>query len=182
MLRPMARYWWLLALRGVAAIIFGILAFAVPEVTLLVLVLLFGIYALIDGVLAIVSAFQQRQENDRWWVVLLEGLAGVAAGVVTLLFPDAATLFLLILIAVWAIFTGIMETIAAIRLRREIENEWALGVTGVLSVILGVLLLINPGAGALGLIWVIGAYAVIAGVLMLYLAFKLRGSAQKFAV
>jgi len=178
----MARYWWLLALRGVAAIIFGILAFAVPEVTLLVLVLLFGIYALIDGVLAIVSAFQQRQENDRWWVVLLEGLAGVAAGVVTLLFPDAATLFLLILIAVWAIFTGIMETIAAIRLRREIENEWALGVTGVLSVILGVLLLINPGAGALGLIWVIGAYAVIAGVLMLYLAFKLRGSAQKFAV
>jgi uncharacterized membrane protein HdeD (DUF308 family) len=178
----MARYWWLLALRGVAAIIFGILAFAVPGVTLLVLVLLFGIYALIDGVLAIVSAFQQRQENDRWWVVLLEGLAGVAAGVVTLLFPDAATLFLLILIAVWAIFTGIMETIAAIRLRREIENEWALGVTGVLSVILGVLLLINPGAGALGLIWVIGAYAVIAGVLMLYLAFKLRGSAQKFAV
>ncbi len=182
MLRTMARHWWLLALRGIAAVIFGVLAFIVPGVTLLVLVLLFGAYALIDGILAVITSFREREENHRWWVLLLEGLAGVIVGVIALFAPQVAAVSLLFLIAFWAIFTGIMEIIAAIRLRREISNEWALGLSGVLSVILGVILLVYPSAGVLGLIWAIGAYAIIFGVLELYLAFRVRGSARRLAV
>ncbi len=181
MLQSMTRNWWLLALRGVAAIIFGIIAFIYPGATVLALVLVFGIYAIIDGVLAVIAAFQIREVVNQWWVVLLEGLAGIAAGVIALVNPVLTAGALLLLIAFWAVFTGVMEIIAAIRLRREINNEWSLILTGVLSIILGVILVVFPASGVLALIWAIGLYAIFFGVLMLYLAFKLLGFSRQQA-
>lgn len=175
MLNNLSKYWWLFALRGVFSIIFGILAFVWPGITLGALVILFGVYALIDGVSTLVAAVSGRSENDRWWVMLLEGLVGVAAGVLTFLWPAITAMILLFLIAFWALFTGVLEIIAAIRLRKEIENEWVLGLIGVLSILFGIVMLVNPGAGALALIWVIGSYAILFGVLLLYLAYKVHG-------
>lgn len=177
MFQLISRSWWLFALRGVAASIFGVVALISPAATVLALVLVFGVYAIIDRVLAIIAAFRMREVAKHWWVVLLEGLAGILAGIVAIVFPFATAVALLFLIAFWAIFTGIMEIIAAIQLRHEIDNEWSLILGGILSVILGIVLVVFPIVGALGLVWVIGIYAIFFGVLMLYLAFKVRGLA-----
>lgn len=182
MVSAFSRYWWLLVLRGVLAIIFGILALVLPGAAIFALVILFGVYALVDGVMAVIAATRGRDTNQRWWVLLLEGLAGIIAGIIALVWPGITAVALLFVIAFWAIVTGILEIAAAIRLRREINNEWALGLTGALSVILGIVLLVNPGAGALGLIWAIGIYAILFGVLMIYLGIRVRsGSHQPFA-
>lgn len=181
MLQSIASNWWLYALRGVAAIIFGVLAFISPAATVLALVLIFGIYAIADGVLALFAAFQMRKDFSHWWVVLLEGLAGILVGIIAVVYPVLTAGTLLLLIAFWAVFTGIMEIIAAIRLRNEIKNEWLLILTGILSVILGVLLVAFPLTGSLAVVWMIGFYAVIFGVLMIFLAFKVRGLSQKLA-
>lgn len=181
MLKSIAHSWWLYALRGVAAIIFGVLALTRPGATVLALVLVFGFYAIADGVLAIVAAFQMRELAKDWWVVLLEGLAGILVGIIALVYPSVTAVALYLLIAFWAVFTGIMEIIAAIRLRHEIENEWSLILTGVLSIILGVVLIIFPLVGAVGLVWTIGIYAILFGLLMLYLAFTVRGVASRLA-
>jgi uncharacterized membrane protein HdeD (DUF308 family) len=175
MLANMAQYWWVLAIRGVVAILFGIGAFLWPGITLAVLVLLFGAYALVDGIFAVVAGLTARRESERWWWMVLEGVAGVILGVLTLLWPGITALVLLIFIAAWSIVTGVLEIAAAIRLRREIEGEWLLVVAGAASVLFGILLLIRPGAGALAVIWLIGAYALVFGVLLLVLAFRLRG-------
>ena len=174
MLLVLARNWWMLALRGVLAIIFGLAAFLWPGLTLTVLVLLFGAYALVDGVFAVIAGVRRYGERERWWALVLEGLAGIVIGVLTFLWPGITAFALLYLIAAWAILTGVLEIAAAIRLRREIEGEWLLGLSGVASVIFGVLLMILPGPGALALIWLIGAYAIVFGVLLLVLAFRLR--------
>ena len=174
-LQSIAKSWWLYALRGVAAIMFGILAFTRPWATILALVLVFGIYAVIDGVLAVIAAFQMRKDYQQWWVVLLEGLAGILVGIIALINPFVTAGALLLVIAFWAVFTGFMEIIAAIQLRREIDNEWSLILSGVLSVLLGIVLVVFPSAGALGLIYAIGIYAIFFGLLMLYLSFKVRG-------
>ena len=179
MLRSLNQSWWLYLLRGIAAIIFGILAFTAPGATLLALVLVFGFYALVDGVLAVIAAFRMREVVNQWWVLLLEGLAGIAVGVIAFVSPQLTASALILLIAIWAIFTGIMEIIEAIRLRREISNEWALILSGILSVILGVILVAYPSSGAVGLIWAIGAYAVLFGALEVYLAFRFRGIARQ---
>ena len=181
MLQSFARSWWLYALRGVAAIIFGVLAFISPAAAVLALVLIFGIYAIADGVLAVFAAFRMRKDFSHWWVVLLEGLAGILVGIIAVVYPALTAGALLLLIAFWAIFTGIMEIIAAIRLRYEIKNEWLLILSGILSVVLGVLLVAFPLSGSLALVWMIGFYAVFFGVLMLFLAFKVRGLSHKLA-
>ncbi|MGN6735998.1 MAG: HdeD family acid-resistance protein [Candidatus Binatia bacterium] len=170
----LAQNWWLVLLRGIAGIIFGILTFINPAISLAVLVLFFGAYSLVDGVLAIVSAIRWRGEVDRWWVLLIEGLAGVAAGVITLFWPGITALALLYVIAAWALITGILEIVAAIRLRKIIDGEWLLALTGVLSIAVGVLLALFPSAGALALVMWIGAYVAAAGVLLIALAFRLR--------
>jgi uncharacterized membrane protein HdeD (DUF308 family) len=175
-----ADHWWAFALRGVAAVIFGILAFVWPGVTLAVLVLFWGAYALVDGILALVAAFRTGQDH-RWWLIV-EGVVGIAAGVVTFLWPGLTALVLIYIIAVWALITGVLEILAAIRLRRVIENEWWMALSGVASLIFGVILLIAPGAGALALIWLIAAYAIVFGVLLLALAFRLRGLSQRARV
>jgi uncharacterized membrane protein HdeD (DUF308 family) len=182
MIRPLARHWWLFALRGVAAIIFGVLALLVPGATLFVLVTFFGAYALVDGILAVITALQHREENNRWWVILLEGLAGVVIGVLTFVWPGMTLITLYYFIAIWAILTGVLEIISAIRLRREIRNEWSLGLAGLLSVILGLLLLADPAAGLVGLAYAVGIYAIVFGVLELYLSFRARGAAQNVTV
>jgi uncharacterized membrane protein HdeD (DUF308 family) len=181
-LRTLGRNWWALALRGVAAILLGILAFAWPGITLFVLVLFFGAYMLVDGIFAIVAAVRAAGEEDRWWLLLIEGILGVLAGLVAFFWPGLTALALLYFIAAWAIVTGIMEIVAAIRLRQEIEGEWALGLSGLLSVIFGILLVVLPApAGLLSLVWLVGAYAVATGVLLLILAFRVRSEASKEA-
>jgi uncharacterized membrane protein HdeD (DUF308 family) len=171
----LARNWWALALRGVAAILFALLAFALPGITLAVLVVLFGAYALIDGIFAIVSAIRALQGHRPWGSFLIEGAVGVIIGLVTFFVPGVTLAFLIALVAVWAVVTGVFEIAAAVRLRRHVPGEWLLILTGVLSVIFGVLIFIAPIAGALVIVWWLGAYALLFGILLLVLAFRLRG-------
>ena len=170
----LARYWWMIMLRGILAILFGIMVFAWPGITLLSLVFLFGFYALADGVANVVTAIGGRREQEHWWVLLLLGLAGVALGILTFLNPGITALALLFYIAVWAIVTGVLQIVAAIRLRKEIQGEFWLALAGAASVGLGLLLIARPGEGALAVLWIIGFYAILFGVVLLILAFKAR--------
>jgi uncharacterized membrane protein HdeD (DUF308 family) len=174
MLTMLARNWWVLALRGVFAMIFGVLAIIWPGLTLLVLISLFGAYALVDGIFAVIAGIASYGRNERWSAVLLEGIAGIILGVATFLWPGTTALVLVYFIAAWALITGVFEIVAAIRLRKEIEGEWMLILSGIVSILFGLFLVVAPGAGALGLTWVIGAYAIIWGVLLIILAFRLR--------
>lgn len=177
MLQSLARNWWALALRGVLAILFGVAAFVWPGMTIAALVLLFGAYAFVDGLFALMAAIRQHGDvgSERWWMLLLEGLAGIGVGVLTVLWPNITGLVLLYLIAAWAIITGVFEILAAIRLRREIDNEWWLALAGIASVVFGVLIALQPAAGALAIVWILGGYAILFGILLLALAFRLRG-------
>ncbi len=174
MVSSLSQRWWLVVLRGVLAVLFGILAFVWPAITLLTLVIIFGVYAIIDGVTAIVTGLMRTRESPRWWVFLLEGLIDIAAGVIALILPELTTLILIYMIASWAVITGILEIVAAIRLRNEITNEWMLGLAGLVSIALGVLLFFQPAAGGLAIVWTIAAYALIFGILLVILGFRLR--------
>jgi uncharacterized membrane protein HdeD (DUF308 family) len=170
----LGRNWWLVVLRGVAGILFGVAALFAPGLSLLVLVLLFGAYAFADGVFALISAVRRRGTSEPWWLLLLEGIAGIAAGVFTLLWPGISALALLYVIATWAVVTGALEIAAAIRLRKVITDEWLLALSGIASVIFGVLVMMFPGAGALALVLWIAAYSLLFGVLFVVLGLKLR--------
>jgi uncharacterized membrane protein HdeD (DUF308 family) len=174
MAQLLTRYWWLLALRGLAAVLFGVLAFVWPDITLLTLVFLFGWYAVINGVLSLALAAKAAKGYPRFFGLILPGLLSIIAGVVAFIMPGITALALLVLIAAWAIVNGIMEIVAAIRLRKEITNEWLLVMAGVASVGFGVLLLLWPGAGALAMLWWIGSFSIVFGVLFIALAFRLR--------
>lgn len=166
--------WWAMALRGLAAVIFGILAFAWPNITITALVFLFGAYALVDGAFAIVAGIRAPKGYKRWWLLLIEGMLSVAAGVFAFMVPAMTAYILLILIASWAIVTGAFEIAAAIQLRKEIRGEWLLVLSGVASILFGAALLFNPIVGALAVVWLIGAYAIVFGILLIILGFKLR--------
>jgi uncharacterized membrane protein HdeD (DUF308 family) len=176
-MQVLARNWWALALRGLFAILFGVAAFAWPSLTLAALVILFGAYALVDGVFALIAAVRAAEAHERWWLFVLEGLAGIIVGIITFVWPGITALVLLYLIAWWALVTGVLEIAAAVRLRRVIRREWTLVLGGLASVVFGLLLLYRPGAGALAVIWLIGIYALVFGVLFLMLGFRLRGHA-----
>src|SRR5215211_3376987 len=169
-------HWWALALRGVIAILFGLAALLRPGIALEALILLFGAYALVDGVFAIVGVFGGTRGGTPRWLLLIEGVASILAGLIAFFLPGLTAFLLLYLIAAWAIITGISEIAMAIRLRQEISGEWALIVGGALSVLFGVILaVIGPLAGLLSLIWLIGVYALAFGVLILITAFIVRG-------
>lgn len=174
----LARHWWAVGLRGLAAVIFGILALVVPRITLIVLIAFFGAFVLIDGVITIYLAIRGRESIRNWGWLLVEGIAGVLIGIITFRWPGVTAIVLLAFIAAWAIISGIAVIFQAIELRRVINNEWLLILSGALSVIFGVLLLLFPSSGALALIWLIGLYAILFGVMLLVLAWRLRGMAQ----
>jgi uncharacterized membrane protein HdeD (DUF308 family) len=174
LLQTLGRTWWLVLLRGLAAIVFGILAWAWPGVTLITLVLFWGAYALVDGVAALIGGWQTKDSGKPMWQVVLIGVIGIAAGIFTFVQPGVTAVALLLLIAAWAIVHGIFEIAAAIRLRKEIQNEWLLILSGALSVLFGVFMILNPGAGALAVLWLIGVFAVAYGALLVVLSFKLK--------
>ena len=174
-LRELAENWWLLLLRGIAAIAFGALAFVWPGITLLALTLMWGFYAIADGVLALWAAIASKggEIAPRWWLAVV-GIAGILAGALTFVWPGMTALVLLMFIASWAIVIGVLQIWGAIRLRKEIEGEWLLGLSGLLWVAFGVIMFVQPGAGALALIWWIGSFAILAGCVYIALAFQLK--------
>ncbi len=173
MLHALAKNWWLILLRGIAFVLFGILTFIWPGITLLTLVLLYGAFALVDGVFSVAAAITGDQPTPRWWLAIV-GLLGIAAGILAFVLPGITAVVLLFLIAGWAIATGILQIAGAIRLRKEIDNEWLLIATGVLSIIFGLILVVQPGIGLVTLLYVIGIYAVVDGILLIMLSFRLR--------
>jgi uncharacterized membrane protein HdeD (DUF308 family) len=170
----LARNWWAVVLRGVAGIIFGILAFVMPVLTLAALVMLFGAYALVDGVFSIIAVATGRAGARSWWALLLAGLVGIAAGLVTFFMPGLTALTLAYVIGAWAIVSGVLHIITAIRLRKVIENEWWLALSGALAVVFGVFMLRAPAAGALAVVLWIGAFAFVYGVVLVALGITLR--------
>ena len=170
----LARWWWTFILRGVLAIAFGILAFFAPGLGIAVLVGLFAAWALIDGATNLVAGFRTRGRDRSWWLSILEGIVGIVAGVVALLFPVYAAGALVLIIAVWAIITGVFEIVAAIRLREQITGELWLGLAGLASILWGVILFLFPGAGALSLVWLIGGFAIAFGAFLVALGWRLR--------
>jgi uncharacterized membrane protein HdeD (DUF308 family) len=179
MMPVLARNWWALVIRGVVAVLFGLAAFFWPLLTLAALVLLFGAYALVDGIFAIVAAVTVADPQARWWVLLIEGIVGILAAAVTFAWPGITALALLYVIAAWAVVTGVLQIVAAVRLRQEIDNEWLLGLSGIVSVLFGLYVAIFPGPGALAVVWVIGTYALITGVLFIALGLQLRGRQRR---
>jgi uncharacterized membrane protein HdeD (DUF308 family) len=179
MLTDITRKWWAVALRGLAAIVFGIAAFVWPQLTLTALVLLFGAYALVDGIFSLIYAFGSGAPFRGLLVV--EGLISIIAGCVALVWPETATLAVLYLIAAWAVVTGIVEVVAAIDFRRVIENAWLLALGGIASIAFGVLLALQPTTGAVAVAWLIGAYALAFGVLLIALGYQLRSLGQRLA-
>jgi uncharacterized membrane protein HdeD (DUF308 family) len=166
----LAEYWWTFVLRGIFALLFAIGAWAYPGLTLWLLIVFFGVYVLLDGITQIGMAFRER----RWWYILA-GLVGVAAGVLTFLWPGVTGLVLLLFIGFWALVKGILEIIAAIQLRKEIEGEWFMILSGLASVLFAVVVLVRPGVGALAIAWIIGVYAFLFGLLSIFLGVKLKG-------
>jgi uncharacterized membrane protein HdeD (DUF308 family) len=170
----LARNWWSLVLRGVVAILVGIVTFAWPGITVGALVLLFGAYALLDGILSLTGAWKASRAHERWGALVLEGIAGLVAAAITVLWPGITTLALVYVIAAWALVTGVFEIAAAVRLRQYIAGEWLLILSGIASILFGFLAIVLPLAGALAIALGIGIYAVVFGTLLIVLGFKLR--------
>ena len=170
--------WMAIALRGVVAIVFGVIAFLVPAIALGSLILLFAAYALVNGVSHVVTGFRQTSGGPDW-LMIAGGIAAVAIGVITAIVPGITALFLVTLIGTWAILTGASEIVAAWKLRKEIQGELLLAINGALSVVFGLYLWLFPGAGAIALIWLIAAFAIVSGVMLLLFAFRLRSLANR---
>jgi len=177
----LSRYWWMTLLRGLFWILFGIVILASPGISLLTLTLALGIVMFVDGIINVVNAFSGRKEHDDWWVLLLVGLAGIGIGVLTFYNPAVTALAVVFYVAIWAVATGLLEIVAAVRLRKQIQGEVWLALAGIASVVFGVLLVARPGAGALTLLWLIAVYAIAFGVMLLLLAFKVRSGVKRVA-
>lgn len=177
LLHTLAKNWWMLLLRGICAIVFGILAFVWPAMTLVTLILLYGAFAFVDGAFALIAAITGGAAAPRWWLALV-GVFGIAAGLATWFWPGLTALVLLYFIAAWAVVTGVIQIVGAFQLRKEIDNEWLLIAAGVVSVLFGGLLFVHPGAGALTVLFIIGAYAILFGLLLVFLALRLRGHSR----
>lgn len=176
LLQQLGKNWWVFVLRGVVAILFGVFTFINPGVSLAALILVYGTYALVDGVAAAIGALTNRRPGSSFpWSVLVIGLIGIAAGVVTFMYPGVTALVLLYFIAAWYIVRGVFEIVLAIQLRNEIEGEFWLVLAGALSVLFGAFLYARPGAGVLAVLWMIGIFALLMGIMFVILGFKLKG-------
>ena len=174
----LSRYWWVFLVRGIVAILFGILAFALPGITLASLVLVIGAYMLVDGALALWAAVTGQTAIENRWLVGLQGVLGVAVGVLTFLMPGITAIGLLVFIVAWALAVGVLQIVAAIVLRKEIEGEFWLGLSGVLSLLFAILVMANPDQGAIAVIWAIGAYAIIVGAMLIAFSLGIRKQAD----
>jgi uncharacterized membrane protein HdeD (DUF308 family) len=181
LLETLKRHWWVPVLRGIAAIIFGIIAFARPGLTIAVLVLLFGAWVLVDGIFRVIGAITHRASDKEWGFDLIIGIVGIIIGFLTFHAPGITALALVIYIAAWALMVGATEIAVAIKLRREIKGEWFLILMGLVSIIFAFLLLWNPVAGAAALIWIMAWYAVILGILGIIFGFRLRSLPTPFS-
>lgn len=166
--------WWMVLIRGGSALIFGLLTWFYPFVSILIMVMFFGVYALIDGVLGVVIAINGRRTHQDWWLMLIWGMVSILAGIMTFFVPGITWLVLITFIAIWSLVSGILQIITAIRLRKSIHGEAWMIVAGMLSVLVGIILFVNPVQGGIALTWVIGVYAALFGVMNIALAFRLR--------
>jgi len=173
-IETLKRHWWVPVIRGIAAIVFGVIAFAYPGLTVAVLVLLFGAWVLVDGVFRVIGAIGHRATDKEWGFDLIIGIVGIIIGFLTFHAPQITALALIIYIAAWALMIGATEIALAIKLRREIKGEWFLILMGLISIVFAVMLLWNPLPGALALVWLIGSYAIVFGILGIILGFRLR--------
>ena len=182
MLTNLARAWHWIVLRGVFAVLFGIFAFIWPGITLAALVLVWGAYAIADGVMALIAAFTMHEAGKPMASLIVVGILGIAAGVVTFIWPGMTALVLLLFIASWAVLMGVFQIAAAIRLRKHIEHEWLFALSGVVSILFGVRLMsLQSMAGALAVVWLIGGFAILFGIMLIALGFKLKGLAGRIA-
>lgn len=183
MLTVLFRYWWLFLLRGIVAILFGAVAFVWPGIAVSTLMLFFGAYVFVNGAILIINAVGKRKEKDDWWpLLIIEGLLGVSVGIMTAFAPGITGIALLIYIAVWALAVGVLEIIAAIRLRKVVTGDWWLGVGGVVSIIFALLLILFPAAGALGLVWLIATYACLFGAALIVFGFEVHKIGEKLGI
>ena len=181
MIRAISKYWWVFTLRGLIAIAFGLAALLWPALTLDVMVLLFGLFALFEGGLAIVTSFGKGDEKGGW-TLLFEGVAGLLVCVIVLLgaslgsilWPRVAAVMLVYYIAGWAILSGLFKIITAIQIRREVKGEWMLGLSGCVSILFGLILILNPGAGVVAVAWLIGIFAIFIGILLFLLGLRIQ--------
>jgi uncharacterized membrane protein HdeD (DUF308 family) len=179
MLNPLSRHWWAFLARGLCAVAFGILTWVWPGITVRVVLVAFGAFALANGILSISKAVDSWDEKDDRWLFVLEGLLGIGIAIITLFAPRVTAVALLFYIAAWTLAMGVMEIVIAIRLRKEIEGEFWLFLAGLVSVVFAVLLLLFPGRGILGLVWVLATYAVVFGILLIVLAFRLLAQVRR---
>jgi uncharacterized membrane protein HdeD (DUF308 family) len=174
LIETLKRHWWVPVIRGIAAIVFGIIAFAYPGLTIATLVLFFGAWVLIDGIFRVVGAIGHRASDPDWAFNLIIGIVGIIVGLLTFRAPQITALALIIYIAAWALMIGASEIALAVKLRREIKGEWFLILMGLASIVFAILLLWNPVAGAAAVIWLIAWYAVVLGILAIFFGFRLR--------
>ena len=175
MFTSLTKNWWKFLLRGLLAIVFGVLAIAWPKITLFALVFLFGAFAILDGILDLSAGIAFASYIRHWWVVLLEGVTGILAGIAVLLWPNISWVVLIGLVAAWALISGAFELVAGIRLRKVIDGEWMLILGGALSILLCALLIVFPQAGAIGLVWTLGAFAILDGIRNIVFSARLKG-------
>jgi len=175
LIETLKRHWWVPVIRGIIAIIFGIIALAYPGLTVATLVIFFGAWVLVDGVFRVIGAIGHRASDPEWGWHLIIGIVGIIIGLLTFHAPRITALALIIYIAAWALMIGVTEIAYAIKMRREIKGEWFLILMGVISIVFAVMLLWNPLPGALALVWLIGWYAIVFGILGIILGFRLRG-------
>lgn len=173
-LPPLARHWWVFLIRGLVAVAFGLVALFYPTATLFTFILFYAVFSIVDGVFAVVSAIRGTEGlGPRWWLGLV-GVLGIVAGVAAYFWPGLTALALLMVIGAWALVYGVVEIVGAIRLRKEIDNEWLLLIHGILAALFGLIVLVRPGAGALALISMIAAFALLSGLLLIFLSLRLR--------
>ena len=175
----LSRFWWTTLCRGILWILFGLIIIAQPGISLMALILLFGLVFLVDGLASLFAAFGGRDESENWWVLLFAGLAGIAVGLLTFFYPGATALTLLYFVAFWSIIVGIMTIVEAFHLRKEIEGELWLGLAGLITVVFGLFLLARPGPGMLALLWLLAAYAIAFGTLLILHALEARSFVRR---